>query len=241
MNRLISAVIILISLTAGSLFAENIYLFGKTSFTNAQFWERQISSDNTLSNRKVMSNLTGGSLGVGVEWVIWDIGVKRGSRIFLTSSIDLVFLGLNYMGATKDDILYNNPMTNFDIGNGAMYTGFDFDVFAGGTFPKLDLKWGFGSNFYFMFPNYSNILMRESEQFAFFATPSIFIAYDIFIPNSTIKITPMLKTGITTVPLIPDDFQADIDKFSILPENWYSGLYIDLSVSISFKSFVWKK
>ena len=55
----------------------------------------------------------------------------------------------------------------------------------------------------------------------------------------------MLKVGITCYPMVPDYFMENMSNYNYLnessPENWYSGFYIELSVSTSFMSFQWKK
>lgn len=235
-------VLVIFLLMSVSLFSEDIFLFSRASFINAQFWERQVAKDDSSeSDRKVMSNYTGGSVGAGMEFVIWDLGKKRGSRLFFISGVDVAFLGLNYLGHIPDTLTYN-PMKTVSIKGGASSVGVDFDFFLGGTFPRTDLKWGVGSNFYFMFSSYSSVALSESEKFSFFTTPSVFIAYDFFIKNTELKITPMLKTGITCVPMIPYDYFDNMNHYEAsAAENWYSGIFVELSVSVAFKSFRWKK
>lgn len=242
MKKLLLSFLCLFSFLSVS-YAEDFFLFGRTSFFNAQFWERQTGKSG-VENRKVMSNSTGGSIGTGMEWTIWDMGVKRGSRIFLFGGLDLVFVGLNYMAETKDTLLYNSINEIKLRGGGSLYIGLKLDLYVGGTFPLTDLKWGFGSDFYLTFHTYSETAVQNSEIFAPFFTPSLLLAYDIFLnaARTKYKITPMLKVGLTCYPLIPNRFLSDLHLYNeVTAENWYSGLYVEFSVSASFLSIPWKK
>ena len=88
------------------------------------------SKSGDLENRKVLSNTTGFTMGVGMEWVIWDLGVKRGSRIYLSQEISFIGLALNYMGETADQITYST-IKDIDINDGAMYSGVSYgDIFG---------------------------------------------------------------------------------------------------------------
>ena len=90
-----------------------------------------------------------------------------------------------------------------------------------------------------------------TDKFAFFTVPSLFLGYDIFIPDTEIKITPILKVGLTTNPFIPRALVTDSDKYEKIDvrvendfddlKNMYSGLFFELSVAVAFKSIQWKK
>lgn len=230
-----------------SVHSENIYLFSRLTFANSQFWEKNVltdSSDNVVKARRVFSNFFTGSIGAGVEMVIWDNGIKRGSRIYFKSGFDVLFSGPSFFGVMEGD----SPMgtlTPSPLNGGAFYAGFDMDLYVGGTFPKTDLLWGFGSMFYFTFPGYSPLISVDkfdsTERFAFYAAPFISLAYDIFIPNTKFKITPQIRTGITCNPLIPNDLVGGMDQYDLTKTEMYSGFYVDISVAFSFYSVQWKK
>lgn len=236
--------------TFTSLFAEDIFIQGRSSVFNAQFWERRTSSDtDTFKNQKIMTNTTGGSFGASAEWVMWDMGKTRGSRISLFGGLDVVFLGLNYMGHTDDGMAWSE-MHDIDLeAGGAFYSGFKLDLYFCGTFPRTDLKWGFGFDANFMFQSYASVVKPyDDEIFSPFFTPSVLLAYDILLKKTATviyKLTPMLKVGLTCYPMVPDYFMTNMSNYGYLkessPENWYSGFYIELSVSTSFMSFKWKK
>ena len=124
-----------------------------------------------------------------------------------------------------------------------------YDLYFTGTFPRTDLKWGFGFDANFMFQSYASVVKpNDDEIFSPFFTPSVLLAYDILLKKTATviyKLTPMLKVGITCYPMVPDYFMENMSNYNYLnessPENWYSGFYIELSVSTSFMSFQWKK
>ncbi len=240
------AIIVICTFCVVSLFAEDIFLNTRTTFAISQFWEYDaITDDGTVVNnqaRRKFSNFLTGSIGAGMEMVIWDNGRKRGSRLYFKGGMDLVFAGPTYFG----QMLGTNtmaPMEDVPMQGSIFYTGLDMDIYIGGSFPKTDLLWGVGSLFYFMFPSYSPEIpvadFASHEKFAFYATPSLLLAYDIFIPHTKFKITPQLRTGITCYPLLPDDFFADGKDYNT--NEMYSGFYIDISVAFSFFAVRWKK
>lgn len=242
-----------------TLFAENIYFSARTTFSNSQFWEKNgINTDNDYNGqradyeRKIFSNFFSGSLGLGIEMIIWDNGKKRGSRIFFKSGIDFVFSGIHTV-ASYDDGVFPVTMKQHDINGGAFYVGTDWDIYLGGTLPKTDFIWGFGCMFTFLFPAYSphaNVL-DFFQKYAFYATPSIIFGYDYFIPNTNFKITPQARIGFTCSSVIPYDLLDDVTlgntQKAYIPAGYtegepemYSGLYIDISVAFSFLSVEWK-
>ena len=236
----------LTALYAMPIFAEDIFLNVRTTFAISQFWEYDaITNDDTVVNdqaRRKFSNFLTGSIGAGMEMVIWDNGRKRGSRLYFKGGLDLCFAGPTYFG----QMLGTNTAAAMEavaMKGGIFYTGLDMDIYIGGSFPKTDLLWGIGSMFYFMFPAHSPEIavsdFAANEKFAFYAAPSILLAYDIFIPNTKFKITPQLRTGITCNPIIPDNFFADGKDYNT--NELYSGFYIDISVAFSFFAVRWKK
>ncbi|MCK4796639.1 MAG: hypothetical protein KAT05_04615, partial [Spirochaetes bacterium] len=76
-----------------NLFSKNIYLFSRTTFSNSQFWEKQVNKNDSDNYRRIFSNYFTGSAGIGIEMIIWDIGKKRGSRLFFKGGVDLIFAG----------------------------------------------------------------------------------------------------------------------------------------------------
>ncbi|MBN2546638.1 MAG: hypothetical protein JXB50_12630 [Spirochaetes bacterium] len=239
------------------IFPENLYLGIRGTFANAQFWELQQRSY-PLKYRNVYSNFFSGSVGFQVDFTIWDIGKKRGSRIFFKNGIDYVLSGLNFIGAYNVAATKYTTDSDAETGNapgvmyalyddGALYTGLSMDTFIGGTFPLTDLNWGFGCIFNFMFPVYSpaNSVTNFTEKFHFYAVPSILLAYDIFLPNNNFKITPQLRAGFTCLPMIPNDLLNDTvntkDNNSYVQSLYFSGFYADISVAFSFHSIQWKK
>ncbi|OHD05783.1 MAG: hypothetical protein A2086_09380 [Spirochaetes bacterium GWD1_27_9] len=250
MRNKFSILLIIFTLTNIFLFSENIYFFTRTTFAISQFWEGDTTGDPDLNSpapvaRKYFSNFLTGSFGAGVEMVIWDNGKKRGSRIFAKAGIDVLFAGPTYLGYYNYDpnkALSNDQLKSVNLNGGLLYTGFDLDLFIGGSFPKTDLLWGLGSMFYFMFPSYGQNynVSSFSERFNFYAAPALLIAYDIFIPNTNLKITPQLRTGFTCLPLIPNDMMKN-ETDGYKQKEMYSGFYIDLSVSFSFYAIQWKK
>ena len=228
------------------LFAEDIFLHTRSTFAISQFWEYDAIKDGDSvvdgQARRKFSNFLTGSIGLGMEMVIWDNGRKRGSRLYFKGGMDVVFAGPTYFG----QMLGTNTSAAMEavaMKGGIFYTGLDMDIYIGGSFPKTDLLWGIGSLFYFMFPTYSPEIpvsdFAAHEKFAFYAAPSLLLAYDIFIPNTKFKITPQLRTGITCYPLLPDDFFADGKSYNT--NEMYSGFYIDISVAFSFFAVKWKK
>jgi|GEM_PF-1285961 len=223
--------------------SENIYFSTRGTFANSQFWEREKESHHTLNSRKVFTNFFSGSFGFGMEMEIWDFGIKRGSRIFWKTGIDVVFSGISYAAAYEDDEGY--PYTSeLNINGGCFYTGIAWDIFIGGTFPKTNLIWGFGAIWTFLFPVYSpNIPVSSfNERWHFYATPTFLLGYDIFIANRRFKLTPQMRVGFTCNPLIPHDvvdMEGPDNKY--FPAEMYSGLYVDFSISFSFYSIEWKK
>ena len=184
------------------------------------------------------------------------MGKTRGSRLFVKTSTDLIFSGINYAGQYDNSGEYvaqgvfvgestNHAMYPLDINGGAFYTGLDWDLFFGGTFPRTDLIWGFGCIFTFLFPVYSPKYNTASfiETWNFYAAPAILLGYDIFIPNTKFKITPQIRAGFTCNPIIPGDLIRDTSTTGGNWENFIklSGPYIDFSVAFSFYSVQWKK
>ncbi len=246
MNKKLFVLFLLFMILSFS-FSENIYFFTRSTFAISQFWEKNNKYDNNgnlTDSRRVFANFLTGSLGAGVEMVIWDIGKKRGSRIYFKGGLDLLFMGPTYFGIIEEDNGIGAVIEK-SLNGGAFYTGFDFDLFVGGTFPKTDLLWGFGAIFHFTFPAYApNIAVenfKSNERFAFYAAPSLLLGYDIFIPHTNFKITPQLRVGLTCLPLIPDDLIGDMDNYKLDKTDMYSGLYIDLSLAFSFYAIQWKK
>ena len=229
------------------IFSENLYFFTRSTFSNSQFWERQKvkydgKSDDT---RKVFSNLFSGTMGVGLEFIIWDIGKKNGSRLFFKTGTDLVLSGISYTGAyldrKSDDPKHNlNELYSLNINGGLFLTGIDWDFYFGGTIPKTDLIWGFGCIWTFLFPAYSPKYDVNTffEKWHFYAV----FGYDIHIPNTNFKITPQVRAGFTCNPLIADDIIGDMSTVGGDYEqiDQYSGPYFDFSVAFSFTSFKWK-
>ncbi len=251
-----------------TVFAENIYFYGNTAFGIHQFWEMQVQKDTshekTGDDRRVFANYLSGSFGLGAEMIIWDMGVKRGSRIYFKNGINMMFLAPTYFGhlpyydftnQVSTDIM--QPFTN-GINGGVLYTGVNLDFTLGGSFPKTNLLWGFGVVLNFTFPvfapnfNLTRIMSDyPANQYSFFAEPFIMIGYDILIPDTDIKITPQLRTGITTNPLVSDFLLGDMLKntttnyytrdYETNNPGQYSGFFIELSVSISFIAIEWRK
>lgn len=236
-------------------FAENIYFSTRAAFSDSQFWERHENTEHSATDpvtaRKIFSNFFSGSIGLGMEMIIWDIGKKRGSRIFFKTGIDMVFSGISTVAYYNEN--EDNPETQLlDIEGGAFYMGLDWDIFIGGSIPKTDLIWGFGCIFTFLFPTYApaHNVQTFREYYLFYAAPTILFGYDIFIPMTDFKITPQMRVGFTCNPLIPDDLLQDTTltggKFESPSyggtdgAGMYSGLYIDLSVAFSFFSIEWK-
>lgn len=234
------------------LYSEDINFFTRSTFSNSQFWESQSYQDNPDYERNVFTNFFSGSVGFGMEFIIWDIGKTRGSRIFFKTGIDIVFSGISYAGAYSDydpndaDHKFNKDhnMTSLNINGGAFYSGLDWDFFVGGTFPKTDLLWGFGCIWNMLFPAYSPIYNVNSfvENYQFYAVPAVLIGYDIVIPKTKLKITPQIRAGFTCNPIIPADLIRDmsIHGGSYIKHVMYSGPYIDFSVAFSFASIKWK-
>jgi hypothetical protein len=194
LSRLVKGLLFLLLFTGAataSLTAENIYLQARSSWTTAQFWERNsytdVSTDEIIS-RNVFSNYFMGSIGFGMEMVIWDVGKKRGSRVYFKTGLDLIFAGPSYYGIYNDQT--NSPMEAINLNGGLFSMGFGIDLYLGGTFPKTDLIWGFGSGFNFMFPvsgsNYN--VSSFVERFHFYATPSVLIGYDFLYPTPILRL-----------------------------------------------------
>ncbi len=237
-------IFVYILISSNFIFSEDINFFTRTTFSNSQFWERQVNQYDDDDSRKVFSNFFSGSIGAGLEFIIWDIGITKGSRLFFKHGIDLVFSGISYAGA-YDDQSANFTMYALDIDGGALFVGIDWDFYIGGTFPKTDLIWGLGCMWNFLFPSYSpnNEVSGFFEKWHFYAVPSIFLGYDIHIPNTKFKITPQLKVGFTCNPLIPDDLIGDMATVGgdYKQTELYSGPYFDFSVAFTFASVQWKK
>ncbi|HOV13086.1 MAG TPA: hypothetical protein PK771_02280 [Spirochaetota bacterium] len=248
-----------------NVYGENIYFFTRGGFSISQFWSGDTTGDTNLEkmdnndkvHRKYFSNFLSGSMGFGIEMVIWDNGKKRGSRVYAKSSFDLIFSAPTYASYVNHDpqksINDYSFSSNGDIVNNSLYMGFGIDAYIGGTFPMTDLFWGIGSGFNFLFPTnpdaYKNKIYNLTGYYIpmnFYATPSLLLGYDIFIPNTNFKITPQLRTGFTCLPLIPKDLMSDSSlKDSggkeFKTKELYSGFYIDLSVAFSFYAIQWKK
>lgn len=238
------------------IYSEDIYFYSKTSFKNAQFWEKQYNRYAHSDTWNLYSNFFIGSIGAGVDWVIWDNGKKIGSRVFLKSDINLDFAGLSFLGGYKDassklydyslNTLYDLQAKDDNNKDGAFYIGTTIELYMGGTFPRTDLVWGIGSGFSFYFPAYAvtKSAVTFNEKFKFFATPSLLLAYDFFIPETKLKITPQLIAGFTCNPLIPNDL-VDINNKYVKTEYYtltpYSGAFFELSVLFSFMKLQWKK
>jgi len=245
-----------------SMFSEDINFFARSNFSVMQFWEKDASNDSDAGGvRNYSSTYLSGSFGVGMEMIIWDMGKKRGSRIFFKTCLDMLFSGpvyVNYYTSSEQDM----TKIHTDYNGGASYIGTGIDFILGGTFPKTDLIWGIGSGFNFIFPLYSSYksTLNFNQKFVFYATPSIMIGYDFFVPNTKFKITPQLRTGITCVPFYNDYYSSSGDQSFIMSmasrdtinddffnkvSNKYSqtnsGIYIDLSVAFSFYSVQWRK
>lgn len=229
---------------SNNLFSEDVNFFTRTTFSNSQFWERQVKKYDQSDSRKVFSNFFTGSIGAGVEFIIWDIGVNKGSRIFIKHGVDLLFSGISFAGAYNDNGA-NISMYALNINGGAFFTGVGWDFYFGGTFPKTDLIWGFGCTWNFLFPTYSpkyNVA-NFFEKWHFYAVPSIILGYDIHIPDTKFKITPQLKAGFTCNPLIPDDLIRDMATVGgeYIQTDLYSGAYFEASVAFTFAAVQWKK
>ncbi len=224
-----------------NIYSENIYFYTKTTFADSQFWERAISKYGDTS-LKVFSNFLSGTMGLGIEMVIWDIGIKRGSRIYFKGGVDLVFAGLSYVGAYANDNKFNVSMYPLNINGGAFFTGVDWDLFVGGTFPKTNLIWGFGCIWTFLFPSYSpkyNVIDLY-QKFYFYATPAVLFGYDIIIPKSNFKITPQIRAGFTCNPVIPHELIREL-RYNYSVQEKYSGFYVDFSLAFSFAQIKWKE
>jgi hypothetical protein len=239
--------IILLFFTGISLYSENIYFYTKTNFAISQFWEGFSSNENgnKIIDRKFFSNFLTGSIGMGMEMVIWDMGVKRGSRLYFKTGIDMLFSGPTYIGYYNENTS-NGSLYQANMHGSAFFMGMDMDFFFGGTFPKTDLLWGFGSIFNFMFPVYSPYTTSFNTKFYFYATPSILLGYDIAIPDTKFKITPQIRAGITCVPVMPSEIISETAGYEqgyghVLTTGFYSGFYIDFSVAFSFWNVTWKK
>lgn len=247
--------IIIILISLNFIYSENIYFFAKTSFKNAQFWEKQYNKYQHEDTWNIFANYFIGAIGGGVDWVIWDSGKKVGSRIYLKSSLNLDLAALSFIGGYKDGYskIYDYALnTMYDIRkkdkngeSGALYLGVVFDLFMGGSFPKTDLLWGVGCGFNFYFPAYTRVISVNEleEKFGFFTTPSILLAYDFFIPDTKLKITPQLVTGFTCLPLIQNEL---IEIKTYHPAKYYtltpySGIFTELSINFSFYSIQWKR
>ncbi len=252
--------VILFSVCSTLLFSENIYLFTRSTFSVSQFWAGYLDDSSSFNwwdidafnnttpvTRKFFSNFLTGSVGTGMEMVIWDNGRERGSRIYFKGGLDLAFAGPTYIGYFNYDanqVINDEPMTDIDIKDSVFYMGLSMDIFIGGTFPKTDLFWGLGAIFNFMFPTGStsfNIMSWDSyDRFAFYVTPALVLGYDIFIPYTNFKITPQIRAGFTCMPIIPRGMLGGAADGYYMKEL-YSGFYVDVSVAFSFKSFQWKK
>lgn len=239
--------IIFYIVSSNFLFSEDINFFTRTSFSNSQFWERQVKKFDESESRKVFANFFTGSIGVGIEFIIWDVGIQKGSRLFVKHGVDLAFSGISYAGAYNDNVdnVTTYSMYSLDINGGAFFTGVDWDFYFGGTFPRTDLIWGIGCMWNFLFPSYSPKydVTDFYEKWHFYAVPSIFLGYDIRIPNTKFKITPQLKAGFTCNPLIPDDLISDMATVGgdYVQADLYSGAYFEASVAFTFVSIQWKK
>ena len=176
-KNLISILIILSTFT--TLFAEDIFIQGRSSVFNAQFWERRTSTnEDSFKSQKIMTNTTGGSFGASAEWVMWDMGKTRGSRISLFGGLDVVFLGLNYMGHTNDGMTWSK-MHDIELKEGgAFYSGFKLDLYFTGTFPRTDLKWGFGFDANFMFQSYASVVKPNDDEI-FYSVSSVSIRHSV--------------------------------------------------------------
>jgi len=252
--------IVLFSVCSTLLFSENIYLFARSTFAVSHFWagflsndksfnwwDMDVFSDTTPANRKFFSNFLTGSAGSGMEMIIWDNGKDRGSRIYFKGGLDWAFSGPTYMGYfnyNPEEIVNKDTIKDIDIKKSLFYMGFSMDIFIGGTFPKTDLFWGIGAIFNFMFPvgssSFSVSSWNNYDKFAFYVTPALSIGYDIFIPYTSFKITPQIRTGITCMPILPRAMLGDAASGYYMKEL-YSGFFVDMSVAFSFKAFRWKK
>ena len=246
MKKILLILILPIMITI-NIFSEHIFLFSRTTFAVSQFWEKNVAIDdsgNVTDARRVFSNFLTGSLGIGMEMVIWDNGRKRGSRIYVKTGMDVLFSGPTNFGVISGESA-SGTLKKKSLNGGAFYSGFDLDLFFGGTFPMMDLFWGIGSVFYFTFAGYAPKVgidnFNVNERFAFYAAPALILGYDIFLPNTNYKITPQIRTGITCIPLIPDDLVGGMDKYNSDKTEMYSGFYVDISVAFSFYSAQWKK
>jgi hypothetical protein len=237
----------ILTISSNLIYSENFYFYTKTTFAVSQFWEG-FSKNDTQIDRKLFTNILSGSMGLGFEMVIWDMGIKRGSRLYVRTGIDLVFSGSTYTGFidvdTKDGSMY--PV---NLHGGVFFTGLDMDIYFGGTFPKTDLLWGFGAIFNFDFPSYSPYKSVDSfnNKYYFYAVPSILLGYDIMIPDTMFKVTPMIRAGITCLPItttdvINEELSGYKKGYNISTySGYYSGFYVDFSVGFSFFSKAWKK
>jgi hypothetical protein len=246
-NLLFFLLIVFSIISSNLLFSRDFNFFTRVNFSNAQFWERQVKKHENSDSRKVFTSFFNGSAGVGLEFIIWDIGKERGSRLFIKHGVDLVFSGIHFAGAYNDRV--NNvdsyAMYELNTNGGALFTGVDWDFYFGGTFPKTDILWGIGCMWYFLFPSYSPKYNVAGfvEKWHFYAVPSVFFGYDFIIPNTKFKITPHIKGGFTCNPLIPDDLIRDMHAVGgdYVQVNIYSGAYFEAGVSFTFTSVRWRK
>ncbi len=239
--------IIFYIISCNFLFSEDINFSARTAFSNSQFWERQVKQHHHSESRKVFTSFFTGSIGVGIEFIIWDIGKKKGSRLFVKHGVDLAFSGINFAGAYNDNDknVTSYAMYSLDTHGGALFTGVDWDFYFGGTFPRTDLIWGIGSMWVFLFPAYSpgKDVGSFYEKWHFYAVPSVFLGYDFIIPNTKFKITPLIKAGFTCNPLVPDDVLEDMATVGgdYKQVALYSGAYFEASIAFTFASIEWKK
>jgi hypothetical protein len=235
--------ILFLLFTATLIYSEDINFFTRSTFSNSQFWESQSFNDDPNFERNVFTNFFSGSTGFGMEFIIWDNGKARGSRIFFKTGLDLLFSGFSYAGA-YDVVNVDHGMASLNINGGAFYSGLDWDFFVGGTFPRTDLIWGFGCIWNFMFPSYSPVYNVNSfvENYQFYAVPAVLLGYDIIIPKTKFKITPQIRAGFTCNSVTPGDLIRDMGTHggSYIKHVMYSGPYIDFSVAFSFASVKWK-
>lgn len=248
-KSLFFCIFICILISSNFIFSEDINFFTRTAFSNSQFWERQVDQFDEDDSRKVFSNFFSGSFGAGLEFIIWDIGVSKGSRLFFKTGVDVVFSGISFIGAYNDQSdnvrMYSLYTINSNSNRGLFLTGLDWDFYIGGTFPKTDLIWGLGCMWVFLFPVYSPEYDTANfiEKWHFYAVPSLLIGYDFRIKNTKFKITPQLKAGFTCNPLIPDDLLRDMATVGgdYKQTELYSGAYFECSVAFTFASVQWKK
>jgi hypothetical protein len=244
--------IFFLTLTNVFIFSENINFFSRTFFSNSQFWlqERSNIEDNNDDNNKrnIYTNFFSGGAGAGMEFIIWDMGKAKGSRLFFKTGADFVLSGLSYSGGFYYDTL-DHTMFQINTNGGAMFTGIDWDFFLGGSFPKTDLLWGFGCIYNFLFPSYSpkyNV-SNFNQKWYFYAVPAIMLGYDITIPKTNFKITPQIRAGFTCNPVIPRELYANnnSNEFSTYNNRYaqtlQSGPYFDFSIAFTFTSVKWKE